>query len=55
MTCCVPLRGGQSLNSGLAHLDTFIWLGGFWSAPNTKSPADFFPKLDAAREQPKLL
>ena len=35
----LSMGGGQSLNFGLAHLDTFAWVGGFSSAPNTK-PAE---------------
>ena len=34
----LSMGGGQSLNFGLAHLDTFAWVGGFSSAPNTKPP-----------------
>jgi enterochelin esterase-like enzyme len=36
----LSMGGGQSLNFGLAHLDTFVWVGGFSSAPNTKPPAE---------------
>ena len=32
----LSMGGGQSLNIGLSHLDTFAWVGGFSSAPNTK-------------------
>ena len=32
----LSMGGGQSLNIGLANLDTFAWVGGFSSAPNTK-------------------
>ena len=32
----LSMGGGQSLNFGLSHLDTFAWVGGFSSAPNTK-------------------
>src|SRR5262249_44072708 len=32
----LSMGGGQSLNFGLGHLDTFAWVGGFSSAPNTK-------------------
>ncbi|HEY0944996.1 MAG TPA: alpha/beta hydrolase-fold protein [Opitutaceae bacterium] len=49
------MGGGQTLNFGLAHLDTFAWLGGFSSAPNTKPPAELVPDSAAAREQVKLL
>ncbi|MHB8969069.1 MAG: alpha/beta hydrolase [Pirellulaceae bacterium] len=29
----LSMGGGQSLNFGLAHVDTFAWTGGFSSAP----------------------
>ena len=34
----LSMGGGQSLNFGLGNLDTFAWVGGFSSAPNTKPP-----------------
>ncbi|HOW73107.1 MAG TPA: alpha/beta hydrolase-fold protein [Phycisphaerae bacterium] len=51
----LSMGGGQSLNFGLAHLDTFAWIGGFSSAPNTKPPAELMPDPDRARKQLKLL
>lgn len=39
----LSMGGGQSLNFGLGNLDTFAWVGGFSSAPNTKPPADLMP------------
>ena len=51
----LSMGGGQSLNFGLAHLDKFAWIGGFSSAPNTKSPPDLLPDPEAARKQLKLL
>ena len=51
----LSMGGGQSLNFGLAHLDTFAWVGGFSSAPNTKPPAQLLPDPVAAREKLKLL
>ncbi|MFO0938866.1 MAG: alpha/beta hydrolase-fold protein [Gemmataceae bacterium] len=36
----LSMGGGQSLNFGLGHLDTFAWVGGFSSAPNTKRPEE---------------
>ncbi len=51
----LSMGGGQSLNFGLAHLDTFAWVGGFSSAPNTEPPAELVPDPEAAREQLKLL
>lgn len=40
----LSMGGGQSLNFGFAHLDTFAYIGGFSSAPNTKRPPDLLPK-----------
>jgi enterochelin esterase-like enzyme len=51
----LSMGGGQTLNFGLGHLDTFAWLGAFSAAPNTKSPADLVPDPAAARAQLKLL
>lgn len=47
----LSMGGGQSLNFGLANLDTFAWVGGFSSAPNTR-PADQLIKdhADAAKK-----
>ena len=51
----LSMGGGQSLNFGLAHLDTFAWVGGFSSAPNTKPPAELIADPAAAKEKLKLL
>lgn len=51
----LSMGGGQSLNFGLGHLDTFAWVGGFSSAPNTKSPAELVPDPTAAKAQLQLL
>jgi len=51
----LSMGGGQSLNFGLGHLDTFAWIGGFSSAPNTKPPAELLPDPAVARKQLKLL
>ena len=51
----LSMGGGQSLNFGLGHLDTFTWIGGFSSAPNTKPPEQLVPDPAAAREKIKLL
>jgi hypothetical protein len=40
------MGGGQSLNIGLANLDTFAWVGGFSSAPNTNPPEQLVPDPD---------
>ncbi len=50
----LSMGGGQTLNFGLTHLDTFAWLGGFSSAPNTKKPEELLPRPEAAK-QLKLL
>jgi enterochelin esterase-like enzyme len=51
----LSMGGGQTLNFGLAHLDTFAWIGGFSSAPNTKPPTDLIADPEAAKNQIKLL
>ncbi|HEY2952984.1 MAG TPA: alpha/beta hydrolase-fold protein, partial [Verrucomicrobiae bacterium] len=51
----LSMGGGQSLNIGLANLDTFAWVGGFSSAPNTKPAADLVPDPEKATKQLKLL
>ena len=51
----LSMGGGQTLNFGLRHLDTFAWVGGFSSAPNTNPPAELVPDPAAARSKLKLL
>jgi enterochelin esterase-like enzyme len=51
----LSMGGGQSLNIGLGHLDTFAWIGAFSSAPNTKPPAELVPNPAAAKAKLKLL
>lgn len=51
----LSMGGGQSLNFGLGNLDKFAWIGGFSSAPNTKTPQELVPNPEAAREKIKLL
>jgi len=51
----LSMGGGQSLNFGLGNLDTFAWVGGFSSAPNTRPPAELVPDAAAATRQLKLL
>jgi enterochelin esterase-like enzyme len=51
----LSMGGGQSLNFGLGNLDTFAWIGGFSSAPNTKPAAQLVPDPEAAKRQLKLL
>lgn len=51
----LSMGGGQSLNFGLGNLDTFAWVGGFSSAPNTKKPADLMKDPADAAKKLKLL
>ena len=51
----LSMGGGQALNFGLAHLDTFAWIGAFSAAPNTKPPDQLVPDPAKAKEQLKLL
>ena len=51
----LSMGGGQSLNFGLGNLDKFAWIGGFSSAPNTKTPQELVPDPAKARDQLKLL
>ncbi|HEY3283389.1 MAG TPA: alpha/beta hydrolase-fold protein [Armatimonadota bacterium] len=51
----LSMGGGQSLNFGLANLDTFAWVGGFSSAPNTKKVDELVPDPAAAKRKLKLL
>ena len=51
----LSMGGGQSLNFGLGNLDTFAWVGGFSSAPNTKKPDDLIKDHADATKKLKLL
>ena len=51
----LSMGGGQSLNFGLGNLDKFAWVGGFSSAPNTKTPETLIPDVKEAEKQLKLL
>ena len=51
----LSMGGGQSLNFGLRNLDTFAWVGGFSSAPNTRPATELVPDAVAATKQLKLL
>lgn len=51
----LSMGGGQSLNFGLGHLDTFAWVAGFSSAPNTKPSSELVPDPAVARGKLKLL
>lgn len=57
----LSMGGGQSLNIGLYNLETFAYIGGFSSAPNTNKAGGMYtnvelvPDIKAAREKLKLL
>ena len=51
----LSMGGGQTLNIGLSHIETFAWLGGFSSAPNTRQPPSALLPDSAAARQLKLL
>ncbi|MYM87297.1 hypothetical protein GTP91_08885 [Rugamonas sp. FT82W] len=49
----LSMGGGQALNIGLGHLETFGWVGAFSAAPNLKAAAELLP--ERGRGQPQLL
>ena len=51
----LSMGGGQSLNFGLGNMDTFAWVGGFSSAPNTKAPELLVPNPEETKKKLKLL
>ncbi|MGQ3055236.1 MAG: alpha/beta hydrolase [Roseateles sp.] len=51
----LSMGGGQALNFGLAHLDTFAWVGGFSSAPNTRPDAELLRDPAALKRELALL
>ena len=51
----LSMGGGQSLNFGLANLDTFAWVGGFSSAPKTKKAESLIKDPADAAKRLKLL
>ncbi|WP_423128076.1 alpha/beta hydrolase [Gaoshiqia sp. Z1-71] len=51
----LSMGGGQSLNFGFGNPDKFAWVGGFSSAPNTKTPEELVPNPDEAKKQLKLI
>lgn len=51
----LSMGGGQSLNFGLGNLDTFAWVGGFSSAPNTRKPEELVVDPEKATQQLRLL
>lgn len=51
----LSMGGGQALSFGLANLDTFAYVGGFSSAPNTRVPEQLVPDPEKATKLLKLL
>jgi enterochelin esterase-like enzyme len=57
----LSMGGGQSLNIGMCNIDTFAYVGGFSSAPNTNkfggmyTDVEFLPDPVAAKKKLKLL
>jgi predicted peptidase len=51
----LSMGGGQALNFGLKNLDTFAWVGGFSSAPNTRPVGELIKDPRAAAQKLKLL
>ena len=51
----LSMGGGQSLNFGLSHLDTFAWIGGFSSAPNTRPADELINNASGATKKLRLL
>jgi enterochelin esterase-like enzyme len=53
------MGGGQALNSGFGHPESFGWIGAFSPAPNTREPEELLRDLlrdqDGPRRQFKLL
>ena len=51
----LSMGGGQALDYGLIHLDVFAYVGGFSSAPNTRSVDLLFPDPEKAKKMLKVL
>jgi enterochelin esterase-like enzyme len=51
----LSMGGGQALNFGLNNLDTFAWVGGFSSAPNTRRPSELIKDHAETAKKLKLL
>jgi enterochelin esterase-like enzyme len=51
----LSMGGGQALNFGLNNLDTFAWVGGFSSAPNTRPSANLIKDHAEAARKLRLL
>ena len=51
----LSMGGGQTLNFGLGHPETFAWIGSFSAAPNTKRPEELLPNPGEAKRKIKLI
>ncbi len=51
----LSMGGGQALNFGLGNLETFAYVGGFSSAPNTLPPAQLVPEPERAAQMLEVL
>ena len=51
----LSMGGGQTLNIGLVHPETFAWVGGFSSAPDTRQPASALVPDPSVPKQLKLV
>ena len=51
----LSMGGGQSLDFGLGNFDTFAYVGGFSSAPNTRMPEVLIPDPAKAAKMLKVL
>jgi enterochelin esterase-like enzyme len=44
------MGGGQALNIGIVHPETFAYVAGFSAAPDTKRPPDLVPDPDIPKK-----
>ena len=51
----LSMGGGQTLNIGLVHPETFAWVGGFSSAPDTRTPPSALVPDPSVPKQLKLI
>ena len=51
----LSMGGGQALNFGLSHLDSFAWVSGFSSAPNTRPAGETLKDPAGAAKELRLL
>jgi enterochelin esterase-like enzyme len=51
----LSMGGGQTLNFGLGHPETFAWIGSFSAAPNTKRPEELLPNPGEVKRNVKLI